>query len=89
MKVSIHAKSTEKIKRHSKKRLYFLCTSPNNPYEFEIIKGRYLTKKYDQCYLLGLAQNKQTVVEYLIEIIDALYNKKTLSFEALQEEGKL
>ncbi len=71
------------------KKLYFLCTGKNNIKTFEIIKGNFLNQSYKECYLLGLAKTREDLLEYLIDIVDNIYVKKTLSFEQLEKKEKI
>ncbi|MEG0012624.1 MAG: hypothetical protein RR324_05165 [Cellulosilyticaceae bacterium] len=73
------------IKRNKcKKDCYLLCTPVYNRNLFEIIKGRDLTKKYQSCYLIGLAEDEETARDYLIQIIDKMYNLRELVYEELK-----
>lgn len=74
-----------RIKRNKcKKDYYLLCTPVYNRNLFEIIRGQDLTKKYQSCYLIGLARDEETARDYLMKIIDKMYNLKELVYEELK-----
>lgn len=95
MKISKHLRVDDEIKfkkfhlnqiKHNKckKGLYLLCTPNYERYMFEVIKGQHLNDKYKDCYLIGVAQEKEIILDYLTELIDEIYNKKTLRYEQLK-----
>lgn len=67
-----------------KKDLYLLCMPNYERYMFEIVKGQHLTDKYKEYYLIGVANEKETILEYLKDLIDVMYNKQTLKYEQLK-----
>lgn len=72
--------------RHNKgpKNLYVLCTSPHSQNLFEIITCDQLTCKYEASYALGLSRDKKWLIAYVVEIVDALYNTKNLTYKMLK-----
>ncbi|MGL5677298.1 MAG: hypothetical protein ACRDDX_12845 [Cellulosilyticaceae bacterium] len=74
-----------KIKHHHKvDNLYILCTAPNSHHLFEIIHGKTLSKKYADCYVLGVSNDKKWLVMQIVELIDQLYNTQTLEYTMLK-----
>ncbi|OON94645.1 MAG: hypothetical protein ATN31_00420 [Candidatus Epulonipiscioides saccharophilum] len=73
---------------HYPTQLYFVCTSKNDSAIFEIVKGKYLNKTYKNCYLVALAEDKQTAVEFTSDFIDLIYNRKIISLADLKEKRK-
>ncbi|WP_010166190.1 hypothetical protein [Candidatus Epulonipiscium viviparus] len=99
MKISARVQIQKKIKFLRKMRkniskgrypkgLYFLCTARDNVQTLEIIQGKFLNESYDECYLIGLAKSKKIILEYLVNIIDEIYNKGTVSLKQLKEKER-
>ncbi|OON95622.1 MAG: hypothetical protein ATN36_08040 [Epulopiscium sp. Nele67-Bin005] len=99
MKISEHIYINKRIRWKSKlkldittgnypPKLYFLCTSPYHDKNFEIIQGKYMHEHYKSVYLVGIAKDKETLINNLVELIDLLYNKKTITYEMLQNEQR-
>lgn len=73
-----------RIKRNkSKEGLYLICTAKNHRELFEIIEGQYLTDRYCEAYLVGLAADQETAMEYVVKLVDEMYNLETLDYAML------
>lgn len=72
-------KKNRQVKGH-----YLLCTSAKEDLLFEIITGDELDPKYAECYLLGISTEKDWLIAYVVELIDALYNKKSIAYGMLK-----
>jgi hypothetical protein len=95
MKTSKYLKIDQNL-RHSKwhyvrirknrgpKDLYVLCTCPHSQNLFEIITCDQLTCKHEESYALGLSKDKTWLIDYVVELIDGIYNTKTLTYEMLE-----
>lgn len=80
-----HKLHLSRIKHNKcKKNLYLLCTPVYNKNLFEIIRGQDLTKKYEGCYLIGLASNEEVALDYVMLLVDKIYNLKELVYEELK-----
>ncbi|MGL4362301.1 MAG: hypothetical protein ACRCSG_03350 [Cellulosilyticaceae bacterium] len=76
-----------KIKNNIKvKNVYLLCTASMKNELFEIIEGTMLTKKYSDCYLIAISEDKEWIITQLIHIVDSLYRKQTTKYECLKTE---
>lgn len=95
MKISKHLMIDETIrfqrvhlarikKNKCKEGLFLVCTPRQGKDLFEIIDGQYLTKKYNTCYLVGLASDEETAMEYVIKLIDQMYNHQILNYDMLK-----
>lgn len=62
---------------------YIICTSSQSQWLFEVIRTRQLKAGHKQCYMLGLVPTRQMAIEYIAYLIDAIYNKKSLTLETL------
>lgn len=71
-------------KNRGPKDLYVLCTCPHSQNLFEIITCDQLTCKYEESYILGISKDKNWLIDYIVELIDALYNTKRLTYEMLE-----
>ncbi len=66
-----------------KARAYFICTSPHVSWLFEIVEAKQLSAHYKDCYVIGIMPTKAKALLYVKELIDAIYNTKTLEYEHL------
>lgn len=63
---------------------YAVCTSPETHLLFEIVEARRIDSHYKTATLLALCQTRQQAIEYVSELIDALYNKQIITYAQLQ-----
>ncbi len=63
---------------------YLLCTS--DKYLFEIINSRELSERYKDYYLLGISKDKEELIKYITQLVDMLYNKKSIDLSMLKQE---
>ena len=76
-----------KVKQNRKlKNYYLLCTSPKAGALFEIIPGDQLSDKYSECYLVGISKEKEWLVQYILELVDKLYNTTEIEYPMLKVE---
>ena len=76
-----------KIKRNQTvKDCYLLCTASKEDWLFEIIEGTELNQKFEACYLLGISSEKEWLITYVVELVDALYNKKSIEYTMLKAQ---
>lgn len=74
-----------KVKHNQKlNNYYLLCTTPSGQNLFEIINGEELSKKYTDCYLLGISKDKEWLIQILMDLVDQLYNKKSIDYPMLK-----
>jgi hypothetical protein len=67
------------------KNLYIICTGTKPGYLFEILSSRFLTKAYDQSYVIGITKTKQEAIEYMQVLIEELFIKRTMTLEELKQ----
>lgn len=77
-------KRNELIKRNKYRgNVYIVCSSPSKHWLFEIVESRHLSNRYEGCYILGITRTRETATQYIMNLIDAIYNKQIMSYEAL------
>lgn len=64
---------------------YFVCTSPQAHWLFEIVEARWLSDYYHQETVVAICSTRAVAFERVRQLIDGLYNTKTLSYEKLIE----
>lgn len=64
--------------------LYLVYTSYNKHLLFEIIESRLLTSAHKHCYLVAVASSKQEAIHYVKDLIDEIYNVKSINYEHLK-----
>ena len=71
--------------RHNRYRghAYIVCTSPQEHLLFEIIEARLLSEYYADATLLALCHSKKQAVMKVSTLVDALYNKQTMTYTQL------
>lgn len=80
----ISLKFTKKNK--GPKDVYVLCTPARPGNLFEIIPYNQLDKRYKDSFILGVSKDKTWLIDYIVTLVDELYNKKSLTYEMLQVE---
>ncbi len=77
-------KRNELMKRNKYRgNVYLVCSSPCKHWLFEIVEAQHLSSRYETCYVLGIMRTRETAVEYTMNLIDDIYNKQIMSYEAL------
>ena len=77
-------KRNELIKRNKYRgNVYIVCSSPCKNWLFEIVESRHLSHRYEDCYVLGIMHTRESATQYILSLIDAIYNKQIMSYEAL------
>lgn len=64
---------------------YIVCTSPHPNLLFEIIEAKQLNNWYSEATMVALCLNKDKAIEVVEGLIDTIYNKKTETYEGLQQ----
>ncbi|MGL4345475.1 MAG: hypothetical protein ACRCTE_09775 [Cellulosilyticaceae bacterium] len=96
MKISQYIQVDERIRlkkiqlhriKHNKcsHNLYLVCTTYKGDDLFEIVSGAHIGPKYENCYLLGIAKDKNKAIELVTAFVDQLYNQKTLTLQMLKQ----
>ena len=73
-----------KTQNKCKKHFYIICTSYQKQWLFDIIESPYLTKRYDQCYLVGVAKTKEAAIQHVGKLINEIYNLKSISYDRIK-----
>ncbi len=77
-------KKNQLVKRNKYKgSVYLVCSSPCDHWLFEVIEAKYLTKRYEACYVIGIMQTREGAIRYIASLIDNIYNKQIMSYEVL------
>lgn len=73
------------ICRHNRYRgqAYIVCTSPHENLLFEIVEAGILSKHYENSTLLALCHSKKQAITQVATLVDALYNKQTVTYTEL------
>ncbi len=64
---------------------YILFTTPHPNLLFEIIEAKQLNDWYSEATMVALCRNKCQALEVVETLIDTIYNKKTETYEELQQ----
>lgn len=72
-------------KNRYKGRAYIVCTSPHPKLLFEIIEAKQLSDWYSTSTMVALCRNKQQALDIVENLINAIYNEKTKTYEELQQ----
>ena len=72
-------------KNRYKGKAYIVCTSPHPKLLFEIIEAKQLSDWYSTSTMVALCQNRQQALEVVRNLIDAIYNEKTKTYEELKQ----
>jgi hypothetical protein len=78
------ARARLKIQNKCGGQLYLVCTSYNQHLLFEIIKGQDVTDRHKDCYLVAVTDSKQRAVAHVRDLINELYNLRTISYEMIK-----
>ncbi len=76
----LQLRTSNKCKTH----FYFVCTSYQNDFLFDIVESQHLNYRYKPCYLIGVAKTKETAINYVGKLINELYNLQTISYDMIK-----
>ena len=86
-KVAFKRRQLLRIKKNKKfKGYYLLCTSSKPNLLFEIIESEYLDKRYEACYLLGISEDRDWIIQRVATFVDAIYNTKEIEYKKLEAQ---
>lgn len=78
------ARARLKMQNKCKGHLYLVCTSYSPHLLFEIIRSQDVTARHRDCYLVAVTDSKQGALFCVRELINELYNLKTISYEMIK-----